>query len=177
MTWRDWPPARGGAFFFDYVHQEEHKTMLRVIRMIFFTAVVVAALWLSATFAAGVDAKPATQSVPTLENGSWVLPERSASNRAVPFAASGYGGGVEQWRDPVEAACGYDASCTNWMLSTISCESGGDHGAVGYYGEVGILQFRPDGLWGAVSDPYTQISIAADAYYSGLRHHWVCSPW
>jgi hypothetical protein len=92
-------------------------------------------------------------------------------------APAGYGGGTEQWRPAVEGACGGDAGCVNWMMTVIACESGGDHSAVGYYGEVGILQFRPDGLWGAVSDAGTQISIAADAYFSGLRHHWTCSPW
>jgi hypothetical protein len=92
-------------------------------------------------------------------------------------ASAQYSSGVEQWRGAVESACGYDQGCTNWMLAVIACESGGNPNVVGRFGEVGILQFRPDGLWGAVYDSHQQIAIAADAYFSGLRYHWTCSPW
>ena len=141
---------------------------MRFRSVAFWITVFVAALWLNATFAQEID----------MTQDGWVFTLPAASSGwSVSAAPSGYGGGVEQWRPAVEGACGGDPSCVNWMLTTIACESGGDPGAVGYYGEVGILQFRPDGLWGAIWDPGTQIAIAADAYYSGLRHHWVCSPW
>ena len=152
--------------------------------VLFYIAVLMLALGLNSTFAKENRVLPA--GVPVMGEDGWILPVNDDSVRRgsglapaamQTYSTGSYGGGVEQWRPQVEGACGGDPSCVNWMLTTISCESGGYHGAVGYYGEVGILQFRPDGLWGAVYDAGTQIAIAADAYYSGLRHHWTCSPW
>lgn len=84
-------------------------------------------------------------------------------------AASAYGPLVEQWRPAASEACGHDQGCVERVLRVINCESGGDHGAVGPNGEVGILQVDPDywGYMGAVEQIHFFLNPPAGAW-------WVC---
>jgi len=56
---------------------------------------------------------------------------------------------VEQWRGAVTSACGWEEGCTEYVLGVIACESGGDAGAFGPNGELGILQIDP-AFWGTM---------------------------
>lgn len=81
-----------------------------------------------------------------------------------------YSAGVEQWRSAVDAACAVYGCSTDYVLGVIDCESGGDPGAVGPNGELGILQVDPS-LWG-VMGPVEQIDFFLDPPPGAW---WVCA--
>ncbi len=108
--------------------------------------------------------------VPTRENGKWVLPEEDepafdvgAVNAApAPATASG-GSSANPWAPTVEAACAANGCDPNYLLSLISCESGGveyptphPNPEGGY--DRGLLQIH-DQTWGdiAYADGASQI--------------------
>jgi len=86
--------------------------------------------------------------------------------------AAQYSAVVEQWRPAVEEACAYYGCSTEQLLGVIACESGGDPGAVGPNGELGILQVDPD-YWGVMSSEQ-QIAFAAQDFADGYGDKWVC---
>jgi soluble lytic murein transglycosylase-like protein len=132
------------------------------------------AVWALVLFTLWLPSPAVAQDFPDMTQDGWVfdIPETAGMGPdPAPYDAVG------QWTPTVEDACGYDASCVNWMTQVIACESGGDPNAVGANGETGLLQFK---LWlwpGVSNDPYDQIYAAADAYLRGLGYNWVCAPW
>src|SRR5215210_1042888 len=94
------------------------------------------------------------------------------------------------WAGPVSAQTQYDElieqKCAEYgcdaegLKRVAMCESNGIHQfadgtyPTGFYGEVGLFQFRPDGMWGVVYDVSEQVDIAAHAFTHGLGFHWSC---
>jgi soluble lytic murein transglycosylase-like protein len=122
--------------------------------------VLATALWLNSTFA---------QSVPTFEDGHWVLPAPESAGMGP---------------DPVAAQGGYEAAiydaCARYgcdgaqLVRVANCESGMNPNAVGAQGEVGLFQIKME-IWGVNAwDPYASIDFAAQMFASGQGYNWVC---
>lgn len=79
--------------------------------------------------------------------------------------------GVEQWRGAVDEACVVMGCSTDYILSVMACESGGDPTAVGPNGELGIMQIDP-AIWGQMSS-VEEIWFAAA--HLGNDIFWVCA--
>lgn len=84
----------------------------------------------------------------------------------------------------IESACIQHGCDAEGLKRVAMCESAGTglhQYADGSYvtgpnGEIGLLQFLPDGRWGAVYDVYTQIDIAATQFAQGLgAQDWSCA--
>jgi len=125
--------------------------------------VLAAALWLNGTFA---------QAVPEFHNGAWVLPGQDEPAAAPLAAQGGYSSGVEQWRDEVDAACATYGCSTDYILSVMACERGGDPNAVGPNGELGLMQIQP-AIWGYYG-PVESIWFAAQHLTAG-DIYWACA--
>lgn len=109
------------------------------------------------------------QTVPVMDEGSWVMPERS-HQQAEP-AASGGGGSYE---DMIYEVCATEGCIVSpeTMIRVMGCESGGDHSAVGPNGELGIMQIDPRYHSEAYGTPYQQIEYAAA--HLGGDVYWAC---
>lgn len=90
-----------------------------------------------------------------------------ASPAVAQFAPS-----VEQWRPAVAEACAVHGCSTDYVLSVMACESGGDPSAVGPNGELGLMQIDPR-YWGTYG-PVESIWFAAEHLTAG-DIFWVCA--
>lgn len=126
--------------------------------------VLAAALWLNANAFA--------QSVPTFEDGQWVLPAPESVGMGPDPVAAQYGSGVEQWRGVATDACAIYGCSPDYILSVMQCESGGDPNAVGPNGELGLMQIDP-AYWGTYS-PEGSIYFAAQHLTAG-DIYWACA--
>lgn len=119
-----------------------------------------------AALAVGMLPGMASAQVPTMENGSWVMPTNEQS------APAAQGGG--SYEDMIYEVCANEGCIVSpeTMIRVMNCESGGDHSAVGPNGELGIMQIDPR-YWGAAyGTPYQQIEFAAA--HLGGDVYWAC---
>lgn len=86
-------------------------------------------------------------------------------------ASAQYGSGVEQWRPVANEACAAYGCDPNYILNVMACESGGNPGAVGPNGELGLMQIDP-AYWGTYS-PVESIWFAAQHLTAG-DIWWAC---
>jgi len=134
---------------------------MRKLRAVVLAGMVCAAL------ATGASAQ-----VPEMGPDGWLLPEPESAGMGPDMVQeTSYGGGVEQWRDEVDEACAAYGCSTDYVLSVMACESGGDPGAVGPNGELGIMQIDPR-YWGTMSS-IDQIWFAAQ--HLGNDIYWACA--
>lgn len=88
-----------------------------------------------------------------------------------------------QYDAEIEAACARHGCDAGQLKRVAMCESWGMHVdqygnfITGPNGEIGLFQFHPQGTWGAVTDVYTQIDIAAREFADGYAPDWVCQGW
>jgi hypothetical protein len=84
----------------------------------------------------------------------------------------------------IDAACATYGCDAAGLKRVAMCESAGTglhQYADGSYvtgpnGEIGLFQFHPSGTWGAVTNVYTQIDIAAQQFAAGQgAANWVCA--
>jgi hypothetical protein len=144
--------------------------------VVFWVIVAILALGVNSTFAKGatpsfVDgawSMPAGN-VPTFSSGKWTMPPRPVASL---MQYSGYGGGTEQWRAEVDAACAVHGCSTDYILSVMACESGGNPNAVGPNGELGLMQIDP-AYWGYYG-PIESIWFAAEHLTAG-DIYWSCA--
>ena len=79
---------------------------------------------------------------------------------------------ADAYLDEMTAACQVYGCSPDYLYSVMLCESGGDPGAVGPHGELGIFQIDPR-YWGTMSDT-EQIWFAAQHLTAG-DIYWVCA--
>jgi soluble lytic murein transglycosylase-like protein len=93
--------------------------------------------------------------------------------------AAAYEPAVEQWRGAVDEACAANGCSTDYLLSIIACESGGDPNAVSVAinpgtgdHDYGLLQVST--IWGGQDmGPVEQIWFASE--HAGRDIWWVCA--